>query len=182
MPRPHPAPAPDWGQALAESFALNERMNQLLLEHLDPRAWRTKPTDGKGRGIAAIFSHMQNIRRKWLRLSAPHLKPPPALDRSRCSQKQAAEALAESAERCCEMLSEALRPAGRVKAFLRDGWARPWPPGAAMLAYMITHDAHHRGQVCMLARQLGYPLRGKSAYGVWAWESLAKECGIARLR
>jgi len=79
------------------------------------------------------------------------------------------------------MLAEALsRPEGRVRQFLRDGWARPWPAGAAMFAYMISHDAHHRGQVCMLAHQLGFPI--KDAYKIWHWEKLWKECGFTRPR
>jgi hypothetical protein len=79
------------------------------------------------------------------------------------------------------MLVEALAdPDGRVKSFRRDGWATPWPTSAAMLAYMVTHDAHHRGQACMLARQLGFPLVGRAAYGMWAWERLRKESGFRR--
>ncbi len=172
MGRLKPTP-PDCGQSMAHAFAANERMNQLVLAHLDARAWRAEPPGvKKGRSIAAIFSHMHNIRRKWVRLSAPHLKLPPQLDRARCTPHDAAEALADSAARCCEMLGQALQPGGRVKSFLRDGWARPFPPGAGMLAYMIAHDAHHRGQVCMLASQLGFPLRGEAAYGIWSWEKL----------
>jgi uncharacterized damage-inducible protein DinB len=30
-----------------------------------------------------------------------------------------------------------------------------------MLCYMLAHEAHHRGQVCMLAHQLGFPLRNR---------------------
>src|SRR5262249_30525959 len=146
--------------------------NQIVLEDLDPRAWRAKPPGGRGRTIAAIFAHVHNVRRKWLRLSAPHLRLPAQLDRTRCTPKQAKAALAESAARCCEMLADALaRPGARVEKFRRDGWARPWPAGAAMFGYMvshdISHDAHHRGQVCMLAGQLGFPLPQKAAYGGW---------------
>jgi uncharacterized damage-inducible protein DinB len=172
----------DLGEALAESFAVNERMNQIVLERLDPRAWRAKLPGERTRTIAAIFSHVHNIRRKWLRLSAPHLKLPKPLNRSQSTQEQTRVALGESAARCCEMIREALREDGRVEQFLRDGWAKPWPAGAAMVAYMIIHDAHHRGQACLLAHQLGYPLRGDAAYGIWAWEKLWKECGFTRLR
>lgn len=182
MARPHTMPPPDSGQSMARAFAANEQMNQLVLAHLDPRAWRAQPPgERKGRNIAAIFSHVHNIRRKWIRLSAPHLKLPPQLDRARCTQDDAAEALAGSAERCSEMLEEALRPDGRVKSFLRDGWARPFPAGAGMLAYMVAHDAHHRGQVCMLARQLGFPLRGEGAYGIWNWEKLLNSASPSTL-
>jgi uncharacterized damage-inducible protein DinB len=171
----------DFCEALLETYAVNDRMNQLILEHLDRQAWRAKPPGRNGRTIAAIFTHMHNIRRKWLRLSAPHLKLPAQLDRTRCTQQQARVALAQSALRCSEMLAQAFDPrAGRVKQFRRDGWASPWPAGAAMFVYMVAHDAHHRGQVCMLAHQLGFPLPTKVAYGIWTWERLWKECGFKR--
>ncbi len=175
---PMDRPQADICQALVESFAVNERMNQIVLEHLDPAAWRAKPPESKGRTIAAVVTHVHNIRRKWLRLSAPHLKLPATLDRTSCTQKQARAALSESAERCCEMLADALSSSRRVETFRRDGWARPWVPGAAMVAYMISHEAHHRGQVCMLAHQLGFPLPMKAGYGIWVWERLWKECGF----
>jgi len=179
MPRPSGVPAFDFPGQTLQAYALNDRMNQLLLEHLDSRAWRAKSPGHKSRTIAAIFAHVHNIRCKWLRLSAPHLKRPARLDRRRCTQKLAREALAESALRCSEMLAEALSdPQGRVSSFLRDGWARPWRPGAAMFAYMMTHDAHHRGQACMLAHQLGFRLPGAAGYGLWGWEKLWKQCGF----
>ena len=173
----------DLCQVLVESYAVNERMNQIVLEHLDPAAWRAKLPGSKGRTIAAIFAHVHNVRRKWLRLSAPHIKLPAPLNHTSCTQKQVRAALVESAARCSEMLADALsRPQHRVETFLRDGWARPWPAGPAMLAYMISHDAHHRGQVCMLAHQLGYPLSTKANYGIWGWEKLWKECGFTHPR
>jgi len=177
------APDVEAYRVMAEAFAVNDQMNQLVLEHLDPRAWRAKPPGDKGRTIAAIFAHVHNIRRKWLRLSAPHLKLPEQLNRSQCTPKQVKGALAESAARCSEMLAEALaNPRSRIQKFRRDGWARPWAPGAAMFAYMISHDAHHRGQVCMLAHELGHPLPGRANYGLWNWEKLWKECGFTHPR
>lgn len=173
-----PAPAPDLRQGMQETYAVNERMNQLVLEHLDARAWRGQLPGSKGRTIAAIFAHVHNIRCKWLRLSAPHLKPPPRLDRTRCTQQQTKDAFAQSAALCSQMLAEALAPEGRIKKFQRDGWFSPWPPGAAMFAYMIVHEAHHRGQVCMLAHQLGFRLPDKTNYGIWGWEGLWKQCGF----
>jgi uncharacterized damage-inducible protein DinB len=164
--------------ALIETYAVNEAVNQLLLGHLDPRAWRAQLPGSKGRTIAAIFTHVHNVRCKWLRLSAPHLKAPPRLDRARCTQKQARQALAKSGALCSQMLAEALAPEGRVKKFHRDGWARPWPAGAAMFAYMFAHEAHHRGQILMLAHQLGYRLPVKVWAGIWQWEGLWKQAGF----
>jgi uncharacterized damage-inducible protein DinB len=167
------------GRAAVGIFAVNDRINQTLIENLDPAAWIAKPP-GKGRTIAAIFTHMHNVRSKWIRLTAPHLKVPRQLNRSHCTPEQARAGLAESAARCGEMLAEALDDGGgRIEKFRRDGWARPWPVGPEMLCYMLSHEAHHRGQVCMLAHQLGFPLPKEVAYGMWNWEKLWKECGSA---
>jgi uncharacterized damage-inducible protein DinB len=159
-------------------FAANDRMNQILIEHLDPAVWRAKPP-GNARTIAAIFTHMHNVRAKWIRLTAPHLKVPAQLNRSNCTPRQARAGLAESAARCTEMLAEALGGGGRIKKFRRDGWAKPWPVGPEMLCYMLSHEAHHRGQVCMLAHQIGFPLPMKVTSGLWNWEKLWKECGTS---
>src|ERR1700738_758788 len=167
------------GRAAVQTFAANERMNQMLIEHLDPVAWRAKPP-GKGRTIAAIFTHMHNVRSKWVRLTAPHLKVPRQLNRAHCTPRQARAGLAESSARCAEMLGEALGGGGRSEKFRRDGWARPWPVGVEMLCYMLAHEAHHRGQVCMLAHQLGFPLPQEGGSGAWNWEKLWKECGSSR--
>jgi len=115
MARAPALPAPDFRHALLETYAVNDRMNQLILEHLHPRAWRAKPPGRKARTIAAIFAHVHNIRRKWLRLSAPHLQLPEQLDRTRCTQQQARAALAESALRCSQIPKPwtAQRPASR---------------------------------------------------------------------
>ena len=164
------------GGAAVQVFAANERMNQLLIEHLDPAAWTAKPP-GKVRSIAAIFTHLHNVRTKWIRLTAPHLKVPRQLHRAHCTRQQARTALAESAARCAEMLAEALGGGGRIEKFRRDGWGTPWPVGPEMLCYMLAHEAHHRGQVCMLAHQLGFPLPIKVISGLWNWEKLWKECG-----
>jgi uncharacterized damage-inducible protein DinB len=166
------------GRAAVRIFAANERMNQILIKHLDPAAWRAKPP-GKTRTIAAIFTHVHNVRTKWIRLTAPHLKVPRQLERAHCTPKQARAGLAESAARCGEMLAEAFGGGGRVSNFLRDGWAKPWPVGPEMLCYMLAHEAHHRGQVLMLAHQMGFPLPKEVGYGMWNWEKLWKECGAA---
>ncbi len=171
----------DLAPELVESYAINDRMNQQVLQYLNPLAWRAIGVRAReGRTVVAIFSHMHNVRRKWLRLSAPHLKLPAAVNRARCSQEEMKVALAESAARCCRMISDALVDQ-RVEQFHRDGWAKPWPAGAAMVAYMISHDAHHRGQVCMLAHQLGYPLPETCVSKMWAWERLkgmSGDCGV----
>jgi uncharacterized damage-inducible protein DinB len=182
---------------LLETYAVNDAMNQLLLAHLDPRAWRApmlavrrevgpglKAGAGRsgGRTIAAIFAHLHNSRLVWLRDSAPHLKCPAPLDPFRCTMKQAATAHRRSAAQCLRMLEDALSVGAerKVTRFSRGSWTRTWAAGGAMFSYMFAHEAHHRGQIILLAHQLGYRLPVPAAYGIWHWDKLWKQQGLAQ--
>lgn len=173
-------------EVLLEVYAANGAMNLLILTQLDPRAWRAKLPGGKsseGRSIAAIFAHLHNCRLVWLKWSAPHLKRAAALDPARCTIKQAVAAHRRSAAQCLEMLRDALGAGAgdaahrRVTKFSRGSWVPEWPAGATMFAYMFAHEAHHRGQIFMLAHQLGYRLPQYPS--IWHWEKLWKQCGFA---
>jgi uncharacterized damage-inducible protein DinB len=151
--------------ALLDAYAVSEQMNQYLLGHLDERAWRAKPPGGKVRDIAQIVAHIHNVRHMWLLTCGkdiPGLKIPPKLNRSRCTKKQAVAALAKSAQSMAHLIATALeRPDGRVKNF---------PSGVTgFIGYHIAHEAHHRGQVMMLARQVGFPLSWEVNYALWAF-------------
>jgi uncharacterized damage-inducible protein DinB len=158
-------------------YAANDHMNQLLLTHLDRRSWRaTLPgaCGSKGRTITAIFAHLHNNRLVWLKNSAPHLKCPAPLDPTRCTMKQIRNAHRRSAVHRLEMLTEALsdNPDRRVTKFSRGGWAPTWPAGPTMFGYMFAHEAHHRGQVIMLARQIGYQRPDEAPFRIWHWDEL----------
>jgi len=92
---------------LIETYSVNDAMNQWLLAHLNPRAWRAElPGSGLGgRTIAAIFAHLHNCRLVWLKGSAAHLRCPAALDPARCTIAQAAAAHRKSAVQCVRMLT-----------------------------------------------------------------------------
>lgn len=171
--------------ALLATYAINDAMNQLILAHIDPRAWRAKlsgQSSRNGRTIATIFAHLHNSRLRWLKRSAPHLKRPAPLDPHRCTMKQTAAAHKKSAEQCLQMLTEALsaNPNRRVTKFCRDSWMPIWPADGRMFAYMFSHEAHHRGQILMLAHQLGYRVPPQAVYRIWYWEKLWKQVGIPR--
>jgi uncharacterized damage-inducible protein DinB len=171
----------DIRDVLLETYAVSDAMNQLILSQLDPGAWRAQLPRQKrgGRTIAAIFAHLHNDRLVKLRNSAPHLKRPAPLDPDRCTMKQAAAAHKKSARQVLRMLTEAFSavPNRRVTKFSRDGWSPAWPAGATMFAYMFSHEAHHRGQILMLAHQLGYRAH-EAMWRIWQWDKLWKTAGL----
>jgi uncharacterized damage-inducible protein DinB len=121
------APPTEIRDSLLKTYAINDAMNQLILSHLDPRAWRAAlpGKKGNGRTIATIFAHLHNSRLVWLRNSAPHLKCPKPLDPDRCTMKQAAAAHKKSGAQCLAMLTDALsgNPKRGVTIYSRGSWA-----------------------------------------------------------
>jgi uncharacterized damage-inducible protein DinB len=158
---PKSVPEFSLSQALLAAFDTNDRINQYLLENLPAEAWRAEPPSGKGRDIAAVVAHMHNVRVMWLKAAAKGSTIPEQLDRSKVTTAQAAKALEQSREALAAVLKAALESDGRVKGFR--------PDVAGFFGYLIAHDAHHRGQICMLARQVGHPLPQKAMFGMWEW-------------
>ena len=60
----------DLGRALVEAFLTNERINQVLLDLLDPNVWRAQPPCARRRNIATTFAHIHNVRCMRLTMSA----------------------------------------------------------------------------------------------------------------
>jgi len=164
----------DLKQAILHTYAINEAANQLLLRHISPRVWRAPLPEGYGKKtIATIFAHLHNVRRMWLKMTVRPRRLPAPLDRRRCTKKQVARALSRSAADILKVVEAALaRDDGRLPHF---------PPNAvAFLSYLLAHDAHHRGQILLLARQLGYWLPGAARYGIWQWSKLGKRVAASR--
>lgn len=151
--------------ALLNAFDTNNRINAYLIENLPASAWDAKPADGKGRTVAAIVAHMHNVRVMWLK-AAKHPEIPEQLDRATVTPAEALRALESSREALSAMIGHALATDGRVKNFR--------PDVAGFLGYLISHDAHHRGQIAMLARQVGHPLSKQAMFGMWEWGSRSR--------
>ena len=148
--------------ALLNTFDTNNRICQYLIENLPAEAWNAKPPEGKGRTIAAIVAHMHNVRVMWLKAAKAETIPD-QLDRGTVTPKEATNALEDSCKALRALSARALETDGRIKNFR--------PDVAGFFGYLIAHDAHHRGQIAMLARQLGHPLPQKAMFGMWEWGS-----------
>jgi len=147
--------------ALLHAFDINDRVSQYMLDNLSAEAWHAEPAGGKGREIAAIVAHIHNVRVMWLKACAKGSPIPDQLDRHTLTPTQAKKGLEQSRAALRAVLKAALESDGRIKGFK--------PDVAAFFAYLIAHDAHHRGQISMLARQVGHPLPQKAMFGMWEW-------------
>ena len=149
---------------LVEAFRQSGLVNEYLVKVLPVTVWRAAPPGGRGRPIAAIVAHMQSVRRTFARMggAAPG---PPSLDRTRSTPLQARRALRHSTEELARLFEAAFRDRrARVKGMPRRA--------VNMLTYLMQHDAHHRGQICMLARDLGHQFASEDIMRIWGWKAL----------
>ena len=103
---------------------------------------------------------MHNVRVMWLK-AAKAEDIPKQLDRGTVTPSQAIRSLESSRAALHKVIGDSLQSDGRIRGF---------PPDAAgFIGYLIAHDAHHRGQIAMLARQLGHRLPQKAMFGMWEW-------------
>jgi uncharacterized damage-inducible protein DinB len=145
--------------AVLRSFAIHNRIHLYLLTALSPDAWMAEPPDGKGRTLAAMVSHVHGVRLMWLKASGVTTLPAP-LEKT-ATIEEAKAALEASAAALQDRLSTALNGDGRIPGFKPDAWA--------FVGYLIAHEAHHRGQMTMLARQVGHPVDKRTNFGLWEW-------------
>jgi len=144
--------------ALLNAFETNHRISCYMIENLPAESWMAKPP--AGRTIAAIVAHVHNVRVMWLK-SVKSEAIPDQLDRGTVTPAQALRALQASRAALNVVILHAAQTDGRIKGFR--------PDVAGFVGYLIAHEAHHRGQIAMLARHLGHPLSQKTIFGMWEW-------------
>lgn len=168
---PSSQPPVDLGRALVEAFLTNERINQVLLDLIDPAIWDAPPPCSKRRTIATTFAHIHNVRRMRLGMSAKGLELPAKLDRAKATPDQARAALAESAAAYVSLIEASLAAGGRVRDFR--------PGVVSLVCAAVTHEAHHRGQICHWARELGCPIGPEEQLQLWEWDKRWEEVARA---
>lgn len=149
---------------LLDGFEHNGLVNAYLVSVLPDAIWRMPPPRGRARTVAAIVAHMQSVRRTFARMGGAR-PGPPSLDRLTATRAQSERALRQSTKELAAMFEGALTTGQpRVKGQPRRA--------VDMLLYLMQHDAHHRGQIFMLAKSLGHEFRGEDVTRVWGWRAI----------
>ena len=120
---------------LLRACSANARVNEYLVERLDPAVWRAKPP-AKMRTIAAIVAHMHNCGLTYLRQATPKIRVPPDLDRFRVTQQAAIRALTAKRKAMLAAFESALELGTRIGHSKHDA--------IEFVAYYMVHDGHHR--------------------------------------
>jgi uncharacterized damage-inducible protein DinB len=159
---------------LIAAWRTNNRATEYLIEHLPPSVWGS-PVPGIPRlTVRTIAAHIHNSRCRWIKsLGAAHgIKPPRLVDLRRVLQGDLVKALSRSSDGMIELIELGLANGGRVP---RATWQNFPTDMEHFLSYFAAHEGHHRGQLCMVARQLGERLPKSVTEGIWQWTRLSRE-------
>ena len=156
--------------ALLTTWKTSSRVTTFLIESLSDEVWRSAIPGAPRRTVRMIGGHLHNARCMWLKTLGKRyqLAVPPSVDRRRVTRRQLVPALRRSARAIGRLLEASLENGGYLPGFS--------PPEVThFLAYHVAHEGHHRGQIVMVARQLGCRLPPAVTNGLWQWAKRARE-------
>ena len=58
---------------------------------------------------------------------------------------------------------------------IRIPWSNIPSDVVHFMVYLVAHEAHHRAQIVLVARELGYRLPQDVTSGLWQWKSRSRE-------
>jgi uncharacterized damage-inducible protein DinB len=164
----------DAAQALIAAWHTSHRVTVYLIENLPRELWAKRVPGVPRRTVRAISAHIHNVRCMWIKmLGARHgIAVPRAVDGRTVRQAELSRALARSGEGIAALIRLAVTRGGSVP---RAAWQNFPTDVVHFLSYFVAHEAHHRGQLCLLARQLGHRLSPDVSAGLWQWKKRARE-------
>ena len=162
------------GRALIAAWRTNNRVTTYLIENLPAQLWSKAIPGVPRRTVGMIAAHIHNGRCMWIKmLGAKHgIVPPRRVDMRRVRAPELLRALSRSSKGIIRLLELGIAQGGSVP---RAAWQNFPTDVVHFLNYFVAHEAHHRGQVIMAARQLGHRLPRAIAGGVWQWTRFARE-------
>jgi uncharacterized damage-inducible protein DinB len=159
---------------LIAAWRTNNRATAYLVEHLPPSVWSSPVPGIPRRTVGMIAAHIHNSRCTWIKsLGAAHgVTVPRPVNLRRVRQGELVMALSRSSEGMVKLIELGIANGGRVP---RATWQNFPTDMEHFLSYFAAHEGHHRGQLCMIARQLGQRLPPSVVDGIWQWTRLSRE-------
>ena len=168
----------DLRSSVLAAWKTNCRVTAFLVEELPTALWDAAiPGVTPRRTIRTVLAHLHNSRARWIRtLGLPHgVQVPPLVDLRRVGRRELLSALTRSGKGIEAILTLGLDAGGQVPPSPAYTWRNLPLDVGHVLTYFAGHEAHHRGQVIMVARQLGQRLPASVTNGLWPWSALQRK-------
>jgi uncharacterized damage-inducible protein DinB len=161
-------------EALISAWRTNNRVTTYLIENLPPKLWSESVPGMTRRTVGSIAAHLHNARCGWIKsLGAAHgVAVPTRVDFRTVRKTELVRALARSSEGMIALIRLGAERGGSVPP---AHWQNFPTDLIHFLNYFVAHEAHHRGQLILIARQLGHRLPQEVVDGLWQWKTRSRE-------
>jgi len=167
----------DQREMLLDAWRTNNRVTIFLFEHLTPELWKASVPGAPRRTVRMIAGHIHNARCMWIKtLGKEHgIAVPRAVNRHKVEPRELITALGSSSRGIVSLLTLGFDQGGTIPIPSTYAWRNLPLDVGHVLTYFVAHEGHHRGQIVMLARQLGHRLPGEVTGGLWHFAKRSKE-------
>ena len=161
-------------ETLIAAWRTNNRVTTYLIENLPVELWSQSVPGVPRRTVRTIAAHIHNARCMWIKMigGSHGVRVPKSVSVRTVRPAELTRALARSSEGMIELIRLGVTRGGTIPAAT---WQNFPTDLAHFLNYFVAHEAHHRGQLCLVARQLGHRLPADVTAGLWQWKKRSRE-------
>ncbi len=169
--------SPEMQDALLAAWGTSQRVTTFLVERLPDPLWRAAIPGIPTRTVRSVAAHLHNARCRWVKTlgSEPGIALPARVDQRTVTPRELVTALEQSGRGIAALLELGNSHGGHVPPSKAYTWRNLPLDVEHVLTYFVAHEAHHRGQIVMAARQLGLRLPVSVTGGLWQWTTRRRE-------
>jgi uncharacterized damage-inducible protein DinB len=170
---------PDLRDTILSAWRTNNRVTIFLVENLRSPLWEASVPGAPRRTVRMIAGHIHNARCTWVRIVGKEhgIPVPAAVDRRKVTRRELVSALKRSSVGIERLLRLGCESGGRIPIPSTYVWRNLPLDVGHIVTYFVAHEGHHRGQIVLIARQLGHRLPTSITGGLWQWTKRAGEVG-----
>ena len=163
--------------SILAAWKTNARVTAFLVEGMPVELWDAKVPGTTRKTVRMLAAHLHNCRCGWTRTLGKEfgIAVPASVDRFTVTAEELVPALGLSGKGILSLLEFGCEHGGTIPAAKAYVWRNLPLDVGHVLSYFVAHEGHHRGQIVMLARELGFRLPPQVMNGLWDWRRWAKE-------